>query len=441
MKKYCGLLLLYYFRFFAKLQLRKNRQAIVVGVTGSAGKSSAVDAIALVLSTKGRVKRTAGSNSESGISLHILGLKARTYSVLDWLRLAVLAPLMLLVNWERYDYYVVEMGIDSPNSPKNMSFLLSIVRPDIAVVLNAGLAHSVFFDHLVKDRDPKRRAKKIIGEIAKEKMKLLHGLSAIGVAIYNQDQKELVQHARGIQARRLTYGKSTGSKLRFNPSTSSRGLRLSFAYQHHEGVLSLPDHLEEGYAYTFAAALAVAAALSVPLESVIEKLKEYRAPAGRMRTFRGIRGMTILDSSYNASPASMHSALQLLAKVDPRRHKVAIIGDMRELGQETKEAHKQLADWLVKYTDETILFGRETGKHTLPVLESRRFPVHHFTKMADLNAYTTTKLNDNSLILIKGSQNTILLERAVEALLANKQDVQQLCRRGKYWDQIRAVTA
>ena len=97
-------------------------------------------------------------------------------------------------------------------------------------------------------------------------------------------------------------------------------------------------------------------------------------------------------------------------------------------------------DQIIQYADEVILFGKENKTHTLPVLISSKFPVHHFTKMADLIEYLTQDLPaqaglpNNSHILVKGSQNTIFLERAVESILANPTDAQHLCRRGKFWD-------
>ncbi|MBT7912948.1 hypothetical protein HN588_03470, partial [Candidatus Bathyarchaeota archaeon] len=180
MKKLVVLPVLAYLRFFARLQLKKNKDATIIGITGSAGKSSTRAAISLILATRGRVKDSGSANSETGIPLNILGLSPINYSFLDWFRLLILAPFKLLTNWEKYDYYVVEMGIDSPDSPKNMSYLLKIIRPHVAVILNATLAHSASFDYLVKDRDPARRVTKLTQKIAEEKIKLALGIDPTG---------------------------------------------------------------------------------------------------------------------------------------------------------------------------------------------------------------------------------------------------------------------
>lgn len=426
-------LVLAYFCFFARFQLLKNPHATIIGVTGSAGKTSTRLAIVHILATHGRVKHSLHANSESGIPLNILALTPHNYSFLDWLRLIVLAPLMLLFNWQRYDYYVVEMGIDSPTAPKNMAYLLSIIRPHIGVVLNAGLTHSMNFDHLVKDTSPSRRTEKIIRLIAREKMQLVQSLPKTGVAVINLDQKELMAQRQGIIARQITFGKSERADLQILPN-------YHFRYQGITHQLVVTDIFPDHFAYTFAAAIAAAAAVGLPPTISLPILSTYRAPAGRLRIFAGLHDSTIIDSSYNASPATMLESLKLLRKLALRRKKIAVVGDMRELGLSEKIAHKNLADWLLQYCDEAILYGPLTRVHTLPVLTSHKFPVHHFAHMSDLTKYLRAAARPKSYILVKGSQNTIFLERAVASILQNPADVSQLCRRGLYWDKIRRAS-
>lgn len=440
-KKIIANFILNYFRFFSSLQLRKNKRATIIGITGSMGKTSTRLAIVHILRTHGRVKHSVHANSESGIPLSILGIKPTSYSFFDWLGLILLAPIKLLTNWEKYDYYVVEMGIDSADEPKNMSYLLKIIRPHVAVVLNANLTHSAGFDHLVRDSSPIRKIEKLVKAIAKEKMQLAKGVMSSGVAIINIDQKEFVHEKRGIVARQITFGKSTNADLRIlSCIVSNSGFILNFRYQTQTYKLTLRDIFPEHFAYTFVAAIASAVAVGIPPSISLPSLTDYRAPAGRMRIFRGYSESTIIDSSYNASPSSMLESLKLLKNLAGHRKKIAVIGDMRELGISTKIVHKNLADWLLTYCDEVILFGDLTHEYTLPILTSSRFPVHHFNQMSDLIKYLHVAIQPKSYILVKGSQNTIFLERAVQAILADQSDIKQLCRRGLYWDQLRAKT-
>lgn len=430
MKKLLYNLVVAYFRFFAAHQLRKNPHATIIGITGSAGKTSTRLALVHILQSRGLVKHSVHANSEIGIPLNILGLAPRSRSPLDWLRLVVLAPLRLLTYRESFDYYVVEMGIDSPKPPKNMTTLLRLIRPHVGIVLNAGLTHAMSFDHLVKDKNPKRRRLKLIKLVAQEKMQLVKSLTAKQIAIVNLDQPELVTQLKDVSSRLLTFGKSRRADLQILDN-------FRYRYQGTTYSLRLTDIFAPHYAYTFAAAIAAASSLGIPPSLSLPLLSHYRAPAGRLRLFPGVGGCTIIDSSYNASPTTMRESLELLKKLGGRGKKIAVIGDMRELGESTRLAHKDLADWLIQSCDEAILFGSATREFTYPVLKAKKFPVHHFTSMTSLIAYLRQAVTPKSHLLIKGSQNGLFMERAVAALLADKTDIPKLCRRGKYWDKLR----
>ncbi len=433
LKKIFSLSLLSYFRYFARLQLKKNPKATIIGITGSSGKTSTRLGVVHVLKNRGVVKSSIHANSQSGISLNILGLAPRNYSIFDWLRLMILAPYQYITFDEHFDYYVCEMGIDGPDSPNNMSYLLSILKPNVGVVLNAGLSHAEAFDSLVKDFSPQRRPGKIMSLIAKEKMQLVKNISSHGVAIVNIDQKELVSEKRDIKARVITFGKSKKADLQIIG-------RYKYLYQGIKYQLKLTDIYPESFEYTFAATISVCAALAIPPSISTKILSTYRAAPGRLRVFEGINHSTLIDSSYNASPSSMQENLMLLKNMAGSKKKIAVIGDMRELGSMTKSAHKDLALWIMQNADEAILYGDNVKEYTYPLLVSHKFKVHHFSKMSQLVKYLSSLAKPNVYILVKGSQNTIFLERAVEPLLADKSDAKFLCRRGPFWDKFRRVS-
>ena len=165
MKKILSTLILNYFRFLALTA----QKILVPRLSASPVPPEKLPhAWLLSISSNSRiVKHTTHANSESGIP-SIFWDFTPFLTRLDWLHLIMLAPIKLLTNWQHFAYYVVEMGIDSSSSPKNMTYLLSILRPHVGVVLNASLTHAAGFDHLVKDTSA-RRTKKIIALIAKEK--------------------------------------------------------------------------------------------------------------------------------------------------------------------------------------------------------------------------------------------------------------------------------
>lgn len=441
MKSKLALIILAYWRSLARLQLRKNPRAVIIGITGSAGKTSARRAISLILAQKGRVKQSAHANSESGIPLNILGLTPHSYTAWDWLRLIVLAPLMLIINWEKYAYYVVEMGIDSPEPPKNMDYLLGLIQPHVAVVLNAGLVHSAAFDHLVRDVQPARRQAKLQSTIAAEKFKLARAVGPTGVVVVNHDQAEFRSQLPQLKARVLTFGSHRLASFHLHRiQLVAAGLKVQFTYQNRTFKLEIPEPLDLANAHTLLASIAAASAVGIPLPTSVAALRHFRAPRGRLRHLLGLGGTHLLDSSYNASPATMANALSTLASLAGKSPRLAVLGDLRELGKSAKLAHQQLAGLIRESCDECFLFGPLTAKYTLPILKTAGFPVRHFDRMSALIRELRQRPAPGSWILVKGSQNELFLERAVEAMLADKSDAAQLCRRGKYWDQRRAAT-
>lgn len=139
--------LLYYFRFFARIVLILHKPK-AIGITGSVGKSSARNVIYAILKDYFKVRMIKEGNSETGIPLGILGLSPGNYQLIDWMRVVILAPLRIF-HLHNLEILIIEMGIDSPYQPKNMDYLLTIVKPDISVVLNAYPVHSEQFDAIV----------------------------------------------------------------------------------------------------------------------------------------------------------------------------------------------------------------------------------------------------------------------------------------------------
>lgn len=441
MKQILGLWILKYLRFFARLQLAKNKEAVIIGITGSSGKTSTRLALVEILKVRGLVKHSAHANSESGIPLNILGLKMSNYSVFAWLKVLVLAPWRYLTFAEKYNYYVVEMGIDGPNPPKNMDYLLTIIQPDMAIILGASLTHAAAFDHLVKDTNPARKSAKLLKLIASEKMKLAHAVSPKGTVVINDDNAALRPHTHHVKARLLRVGHTSKSDFKIKKtSISAKGFNSRWSYLDNTYLLQLSDLFGEEYATTFLSAIAIGHSLGISLDRCCEALQAYRAPAGRMRVFSGIKNTHIIDSSYNASPATMLMSLNNLKKIAPRSQKVAVLGDMRELGILSKVAHQNLAKQLPQYADLVFLFGPLMKKYVVPTLKRQRFPVYHVDTMTELIRQIKAKLMTNSWVLVKGSQNGLYLERVVESLLQHPEDVTKLCRRGKYWDKIRSAT-
>ena len=434
--------LLAYFRLAAILQLKKNSRAKIIGVTGSSGKSTTHSAIYAVMKDDFNVRKSKKANSESGIPLDILDIYPETYTPWEWLKIVLLVPWKLLTNWERFDYYLVEMGIDGPDQPRNMQYLLRFLHPHIGVFTNVTTSHSEPWDHLVPAEDSDR-LDKISKLIATEKGLLLTTLPKDGWAIYNADDKYVNEAVKNTLAQQIRVGVNKDAELQISEVSSSKnGLKMRLDYVNTTDGAALTNIEKKGEIcdintpflpeeITIDLALAVAVGLSqgMTLRKACGNLSKYwQLEKGRGRILKGIKESTLIDASYNAQPNSVLMNLQLLEKMSTHGRKIAVLGDMRELGKLSKYWHEQIARKTVKIADVIVLVGPMMKEFFYPIAAQTHNPnvtLYHFD-----NTYAAAEFLKNfvknDLILIQASQNTLLFEIIVSELLLpseNKDEV------------------
>jgi len=156
--------------------------------------------------------------------------------------------------------------------------------------------------------------------------------------------------------------------------------------------------------------------------------------------FEGIKNTIIIDSSYNAQPIAMIDALDFLSNLGRNKRKVAILGDMRELGKESEKMHQIVANEIIKNVDFPILIGPLMKKYVVPILKKEKKDYKSFNNFTEAKDFILNSIKENDIILVKGSQNTLLLERVVEMLLKDKKDIEKLCRRKSSWEKKRKRT-
>lgn len=423
-----------YLRVLAILQLKKI-SPIVVGVGGASGKSSLSVLIASALSSKYKVKQGSGKNSETGVPLDILGIDPGNYTILDWVRIILTSFLGVFLNWKQYDVYIAEMGIDGPNEPKNMSYLLKIVKPTMATLTNISFEHSVYFDLVASNE------KEILSKTTEQEMLLLKSLPGSGLAIINLDDPIIEKESMFLSARKSTVSIEKEIADFYADDIEVSLDSFSFSVKHLGETYKfkvespLPDH----YARSFLSALSIALYLGIPIGDAIANLeRNFKLPPGRLSVFEGIKNTTIIDSSYNnATLPPILDILDLLKKVSGKRRKVAILGDMRELGSLSAKIHKIVADKILKTCDLAILIGPQMKEYAAPVLAKNKFDFLSFETFSEAKEPILDSVREKDVILIKGSQNTLFLERVVEILLKNSTDKVKLCRRGEFWDKKR----
>lgn len=388
MKKNISLFVLAYIKFFAKIQLQKirliqkikHRQLDIVGITGSAGKSSTLFACQSVLSPHLKIKTNDGYNSESGLPLAIIGLKIKNYSFFSWLKILLLSPLKILINWQSYDVLILEMGVDSPLWPHNMDYLLSVVKPNIGIFLNVSPVHLANF--------------KNIDQIASEKAKLINQSNT---AIINSQDKLVKKYSQNKNIIEIIPTK----------------IKLDHFY--------LPDI----YQISFGAALSLARIFNIKYNDAVKNLQtNFSLPPSRSSILEGIKNTTIIDSSYNSSPIACQKMLEFLNSYKTK--KIAVLGDMRELGSSNESEHNKIYQDAIKTADILISVGPETKKYFSD--KSNKF--NYWWQAAE---FLKEQLVGGETILIKGSQTNIYLEELVKSILKNPSDSSKLCRQTKWW--------
>ncbi|HSN94984.1 MAG TPA: UDP-N-acetylmuramoyl-tripeptide--D-alanyl-D-alanine ligase [Anaerolineaceae bacterium] len=349
----------------------------VIGITGSVGKSSTKDLTASVLSHRFKTLATSGNqNNEIGLPLTLLRLEKDD------------------------EVAVLEMGFYVPGEIK---LLCDLAQPQIGVVTNIGTVHA-------------ERAGSI-ETIAKGKAELVQALppSPNGVAILNYDDERVLCMADQTAARVFYYGLNPKADLWADEieSYGLEGIRCRMHYGDEFNYLTAPL-IGAHSVYTMLRAVAVALTLGISWDWIFYGLKNTPVRV-RIVTSKSATGAMIIDDSYNASPDSTLAALNLLNELSGR--KVAVLGDMLELGQYELEGHQRVGLRASEVADELVLVGPRSIT-TREAALSNEYPekkVHWFANTAAASAYLKTSLHEGDVALIKGS-HAMHLEEIVGAL-------------------------
>ncbi|HEX5429679.1 MAG TPA: UDP-N-acetylmuramoyl-tripeptide--D-alanyl-D-alanine ligase [Patescibacteria group bacterium] len=399
----------------------------IVGITGSVGKSSAKDAISLVLSQKFSVGATAGNfNSQIGLPLAVLGIKKsggfkkNLASVFGWLWIIISAPFGILKR-DFPKILVLEMGTDHPG---DITGLLNITGPlSSAVLTDIGISHMEFF--------PSREA------LAKEKLSILKGLKNSGIAILNADNSKVLEGKSKVP-NTLTYGFGPADVQAHNFHYTVRDGRPGIVFFVQTAKDSreffIPNAVGKPAAYAALGATAVGLSFGLDLQEVAKALENYHQPAGRLQIISGANGSTIIDDTYNASPSSVIAALEALSEVSSTRQLVSL-GHMAELGSESESGHRQVADKLAAMKPDIIFLVGEKTKTIESELKNRQFAGQVFWFPDSDAAKISVKQNllAGDWILVKGSQSA-RMEKIVKAIMRNPLDAPKLLvRQSKQW--------
>jgi UDP-N-acetylmuramoyl-tripeptide--D-alanyl-D-alanine ligase len=350
----------------------------VVAITGSIGKTTVKELTAAVLATRYEVLKPASSfNNQWGL------------------------PLTLLRLGPDHGAAVVEIGT---NQAGEIATLSAIARPTVGVVTMVAAVHTEFLG--------------TIDGVREEKAALVRALSPAGVAVLNADDAHVASMAREAKGRVVTFGRAAGATVRAvgEVTDTDEGLAFTLEAAGRRQAVSLAFAGRHNVGNALAAA-AVGVALELPLDDVARGLAAAR-PVGGRGVWKRAGEVTILDDTYNASPASVRAALDTLAARRVGRRAVVVLGDMLELGALSDEAHREVGRLVATLpADEFVGLGRGAGLAVESARAGGLVGAHHAPTFEDTVAQLLKRLAPGDVVLVKGSRG-MRMERVVDALVA-----------------------
>lgn len=424
MKKFISKIL----AFFACKTINRHHP-IFIGITGSAGKTSARDAIAHLLKYQFRVSAGIKNyNNELGYPLSILGLESAGKNPVEWAKILFRAFKVAYFSGTYPEILVLEMG---SRKSGDIDYLGRIAPLDIAILTSIGNSHLEKFGS----------AKNII----KEKSSIIKYIKKSGKLIYNFDDENVREAAKSDKIETISYGFNKGADIRAVSNGSS--LHLNFdeqgnfagsAFKLEKSGSFLPIRLfniiSKAQVYSVLSAIAAGIAFNLNLVDMAENLKDFPPPAGRMNLIKGINNSLIIDDTYNSAPLSAILALETLKQFSAKR-RVAILGDMLELGSACEDGHRQVGKAAVKSAGLLFFIG-DNMKFAKDEAEKSGFSkskVFIFKNLTEAKIKIAPQICEGDVILVKGSQD-MRMEKIVKALMAEPEKAGELLtRQGKEW--------
>jgi UDP-N-acetylmuramyl pentapeptide synthase len=410
----------------AKILLKRHKPT-VIAVTGSVGKTSMKDAIYSILKRHRTARKSEKSfNSDLGVPLAVLGLPNAWNNPFLWLKNIIDGFLIAFFGREYPDYLVLEAGVDRPG---DMEKLASWLSPNILVLTRFPdvPVHVEFFD------TPKA--------VVTEKMNLVKALVPNGVVIYNHDDELIQAEIAGVRHQAIGFGRYLNTQ--FNASADEVIYNddvptgQSFTLEHVGetvrvrvmGSIGLP------LVYTYTGAIAVAAQCGISLNDAAEALASHVPPQGRMRILKGLKGSVILDDTYNSSPTAVEQALATLKEIKHAKRKIAVLGDMLELGKFSAREHERVGETVAGAADVLFTLGVRSRKTAEAALAHGMDEANIFQHedVAKAGKELQLFLAPGDVVLVKGSQG-VRAEKVVEEVMQEpEQSSELLVRQDTAW--------
>lgn len=396
----------------AKLVLKKYKPRIVA-ITGNIGKTTSKDAIYTVLSSAFFVRKSEKSfNSEIGIPLTILGLPNAWNDFFLWIR-NIIDGLKLIILKNHYPkWLILEIGADRPGDIKSVS---RWINPDVVVITHLPdvPVHIEFFDSAE--------------EMMREKSNLIKALKDDGVLVTNSDDKKTFALQSLAEDKKVfTYGFFGGSSIVASGENiiyeggKPKGISFRVDYSGNSAPIEISGVLGKQHIYSVLSALAVGISQGLNIVSMSQSLREHEPPAGRMKIIDGINNSIIVDDSYNSSPKALNEALNTLAGLNVAGKKIAVLGDMMELGNYSVDEHIKIGKLVAQTANILITVGVRAKyiAHGAYGQKMKKRDVFQFNDSKKAGEKLAKILKEGDVALVKGSQS-VRMEKVVEKVMAH----------------------
>lgn len=408
---------------FLSIRILRKYQPRIIGVTGNVGKSSFKETLYTGLAPVVTVSKTEKSlPSEWSVPLVILQRPCGFGNPLSWL-VTILVGIRMIIFRQPYPrVLIVELGADRPG---DIESILKWLTPFDACItrLPEVPIHLEFFGS--------REA------IVKEKALVARALPAEGLLLLNADDDAVLELSPETRARVITYGFAVKSQV--------RGKNFKLIYTEKEGIshvcgsrmdILIPggqifrmetNLIQKNLMGLVLGAVAYAYAREYPLEPVIEALTTHLPAIGRGTLIPGKSGSLIIDESYTASPVAVEAALETLGGIKASGKKIAILGDMHELGKESVAAHRELGKLVAKTADILVTVGEDALQITNLAFAYgiKKEAIFSFDTAREAGKYVATILAPGDVILCKGGE-AMYMEKAVRYLMERPRDARTL---------------
>lgn len=400
-----------------KKYLEAHPDLKLVCVAGSVGKTSTKLAIATILSQQYRVHMHMGNhNAELSAPLAIMNIPypQNVRSVFAWLKVFRLAKQRIKQPAE-VDVIIQELGANRPGDIKAFERYL---QPDIGVVTGVTPEHMEYF--------------KTLDAIADEELSLANFSK---IAVINRDDID-TRYAQLLTNTTInTYGTSGSAEYSFQGEDFS--LEVG-----HKGYFTSPDFANlpatlhvvgEHNIRPIVGAVTVAVCFGMAPEAIVVGAEQVRPAPGRMNVLPGVNEVTIIDDTYNASPAAVEMALKTLVSLPAPQH-IALLGSMNELGEVSAIEHQRIGQLCQPgMIDWVVTIGDEAARYLAPAAAANGCAVRSFPDAISAGAFVHSKLDRGAIVLAKGSEGGIFAEEAIKIILRSTDDTKKLVRQEPAW--------